>query len=148
MNQPQSATTLAPASLPKRLAAMFYDSLMIGALWLFVSLIAVALNGGELVQGPLFRSTLFLVTFLYFAIFWAWKGQTVGMVAWRLRIQTNDGRLISGMQALLRFFCAGASLLCLGAGFWWMLFNNKHQTWHDRYSDSCMVQLPPRIKKV
>lgn len=150
MNQPQSATplALAPASLLKRLAAMFYDSLMLGALWLFISLIAVALNDGEPVQGPLFRSALFLASFLFFAIFWTWKGQTVGMVAWRLRIQTHDGRLISGMQALLRFFCAGASLLCLGAGFWWMLFDKKQQTWHDRYSDSCMVQLPPRVKKV
>jgi uncharacterized RDD family membrane protein YckC len=48
------------------------------------------------------------------------------------------------MQALLRFFSAAASLLCLGAGFWWMLFDKKKLTWHDRYSDSCVVQLPPR----
>lgn len=146
MNQPQSATTPIPASLPKRLAAMFYDSLMLGALWLFVSFIAVALNAGEQVQGPALKSALFLVTFLYFAIFWTWKGQTVGMVAWRLRVQTRDGRLISGMQALLRFFSAAASLLCFGAGFWWMLFDKKQLCWHDRYSESCMVQLPARKK--
>ncbi|MFT6914656.1 MAG: putative RDD family membrane protein YckC [Motiliproteus sp.] len=146
MIQPQPTTVLAPASLPKRLAAMFYDFLMLGALWLFVTLIAVALNDGEQVQGPVLKSVLFLATFGYFALFWTWKGQTVGMVAWRLRVQTDDGRLISGMQALLRFFTAGASLLCLGAGFWWMLFDKQQLSWHDRYSDSRMVQLPPRRK--
>ncbi len=144
MSPPQSSATPPLASLPRRLAAMLYDSLLIAALWVIVVFIAVAINGGEQVKGPVLQSALFIATFLFFALFWTWKGQTVGMVAWRIRVQTPDGRLISGMQALLRFFSAGASLLCLGAGFWWMLFDKKQLTWHDRYSESCVVQLPPR----
>ncbi len=146
MKQPKPVTPLPAASLGKRLAAMLYDSLLIAALWMIVGTLGVALNEGEAVAGPVLQSALFLITFLFFAFFWTLRGQTVGMVAWRLRVQTPDGRLISGMQALLRFFCAGASLICLGAGFWWMLFDKKQQTWHDRYSDSCVVQLPPRQK--
>jgi uncharacterized RDD family membrane protein YckC len=146
MTQPSTPDSLPPASLAKRLAAMLYDSLLVVALWMIVGAISVGINAGEAVKGPVLQSALFLVTFLFFALFWTRKGQTVGMVAWRIRLQTPDGHLISGMQALLRFFCALVSLLCLGAGFWWMLFDKKQQTWHDRYSESCVVQLPPRKK--
>jgi uncharacterized RDD family membrane protein YckC len=146
MKPANTPNPLPPASLARRLAAICYDSLLIVALWMLVGAIGVALNGGEAVQGPVFNSVLFLVTFLFFMLFWTRSGQTVGMMAWRIRIQTTEGTAINGMQALLRFFAAGASFLCLGAGYWWMLFDKQQRTWHDRYSESCVVQLPKRQK--
>ncbi|MEH6471900.1 MAG: RDD family protein [Halopseudomonas sp.] len=142
----QSSSALPPAPLAKRVAAMLYDSLLIAALWMMVGAIGVALNGGDEIGGPLFKSVLFLVTFLFFMVFWTRSGQTLGMLAWGIRIQTLDGQAISGLQALLRFFCAGLSLVCLGTGYWWMLFDKQQRTWHDRYSDSQVVQLPKRKK--
>ncbi|RDE25006.1 RDD family protein [Motiliproteus coralliicola] len=135
------------ASLIKRLGAMLYDSLLLAALWMVVGAVGVALNNGEAVKGPVFNSALFLVTFLFFMIFWTRSGQTLGMLAWRIRIQTPEGQAISGLQALIRFFSAGLSLLCLGAGYWWMLFDKQGLTWHDRYSESRVVQLPKPKKK-
>ena len=146
MEQPTTPSALPPASLIKRLAAMLYDSMLIAALWMMVGAIGVASNEGEAVQGPLFNSALFLVTFLFFMIFWTRSGQTLGMMAWRIRVQTEDGQAISGLQALLRFFTAGLSFICLGAGYWWMLIDKQQRTWHDRYSESRVVQLPKRSK--
>ena len=143
---PTAQTQFKPAPLFKRLAAMLYDSLLIAALWMMIGAIGVALNGGEEVGGPLLSSALFLATFLFFMLFWTRSGQTLGMLAWKIRIQTPEGQAISGLQALLRFFCAGASAACLGAGYWSMLFNKTQLTWHDRYSDSRVVEMPKTKK--
>ncbi|OMH38289.1 RDD family protein [Motiliproteus sp. MSK22-1] len=143
---PESPARLPNAPLYRRLGAIVYDSLVVIALWMIVGAIGVALNQGEAVKGPVFNSTLFLVTFLFFAGFWTRRGQTIGMLAWRLRVQSSEGYSITLMQALLRFFTAGFSLLCLGMGFWWMLIDKQGLTWHDRYSETQLVVLPKRKK--
>lgn len=143
---PEDAQNLPPASLLRRLGAMLYDSLLIIAMWMLIGGVAVALNDGQAVQGPFFSSTLFLVTYLFFAGFWTRSGQTLGMQAWRVRIQTADGCTIGLMQSLIRFFMALASMLCGGLGYWWMLFDKEKLTWHDRYSESRTVVLPPSKK--
>jgi len=126
---------------------MLYDSLLIAALWMVVGSIGVALNGGEATSGPLFKSTLFLITFLFFGLFWTRSGQTLGMMAWRLRIETEQGGGISWMQALLRFFTAGAAALPAGMGYWWMLIDKQQRTWQDRYSETRVVVLPKSSQK-
>ncbi len=144
---PETPDQLVPASLIKRLAAMLYDSLLVIALWMLVGFIGVALNDGEAAQGPFFKSALFLITFLFFAGFWTRGGQTLGMQAWRIRIQTIDGHSISWMQALIRFFMAMVSALFAGLGYVWILIDKDKRSWHDRYSDTQVVSLPKPIKK-
>lgn len=141
-----------PASLIKRLLAMIYDALLVIAIWMLVGGIAVALNQGEAVSPEnntraavaLFNSTLFCVTFLFFGYFWTRNGQTLGMLAWRLRVQTLDGGRLSWSRALVRFLCAIPSIGLCGIGLFWMLLTDERLSWHDRWSDSCIVQLPKR----
>lgn len=130
------------ASLIKRLAAIVYDSLLVMALWMLVGYVFIFFNDGEAVTGPLFKSTVFLVTFLFFALFWTQSGQTLGMIAWRLRIESDQGQPINAKQALLRFMAALLSALALGIGYWWIVFDNNKLGWHDHWSNSRVVQLP------
>ena len=130
------------ASFVKRLMAMLYDSLLIMAVWMLVGYIAIACNGGEAVQGLWFRGLLWLATFAFFALFWVRSGQTLGMVAWRLRLEDNDGYVLNLQQALVRFVCATASFGIGGLGYLWMLFNKDRLTWHDKWASSRIVQLP------
>ncbi|VAW78142.1 FIG023103: Predicted transmembrane protein, partial [hydrothermal vent metagenome] len=44
-------------------------------------------------------------------------------------------------QALLRFMVAIPSTLLLGLGYFWMLIDRDRLTWHDRYSETRIVQL-------
>ncbi len=133
-------------SLLRRCAAMVYDGLLVVAIWMCTGFAGVALNNGEAVGGPLFQSLLFLLTFGFFAYFWVRLGQTLGMQAWQLRVQTLDGNHISLKQALLRFMMAIASFACLGLGFFWMLFSADKATWHDSFSNTQMVLLPKKKK--
>ena len=143
---PEVDGELRQATLIRRLAAMVYDGFLVVAIWMCTGFIAVALNDGNAVDGPLFQSVLFLLTFSFFAYFWVRLGQTLGMQVWRLRIQTTEGNHISLKQALLRFMMAIASFACLGLGFFWMLFSADKTTWHDSFSNTQMVLLPKKAK--
>ena len=130
------------ASLVKRLLAMMYDSMLVIAVWMTVSYIFLFFNDEQAVTGPIYESTLFLVTFLFCALFWTRSGQTLGMIAWRLRVESDQGQPVSAKQALLRFMAAIISAATLGMGYWWIMFDSDQLSWHDRWSNSRVVQLP------
>ncbi|KAF1061081.1 MAG: hypothetical protein GAK45_02333 [Pseudomonas citronellolis] len=151
-----------PATLPRRFAAMFYDFLLCVALLMVVTLlyqqvILRLLLGGErlhqlaeqggLIGDPVLSSLLFISLFAFFAKFWMYKGQTLGMQVWGVRVQNADGSTISLTQALLRFMIAIGSWACCGLGFLWMLWDKDKCTWHDRYSESVVVQIPKAVRK-
>ena len=87
---------------------MTYDAMLVLAIWLVTLFIGVAVHNGP-VLGPLVQTILFVELFSFFAYFWVWRGQTVGMLAWSLRIETDDGTPMRLGQALLRF--VGAMLV-------------------------------------
>ena len=132
-----------PAGLFHRLGAMFYDSLLLLSILLVATALALMLTKGTLhYHNPFFRTFLFLTCFSFYAWFWLHGGQTLGMRAWRLRVQRPDGRPITIWQALLRFLVAIPSLALAGLGFFWMLVDRDKMTWYDRFSESVMVRMP------
>ncbi|MFC3282784.1 RDD family protein [Litchfieldella rifensis] len=128
-----------PAGLLRRLAAMVYDLFLVVALWMLMGFIAVALNQGEANESPLFHSLLLVATFVFFAFFWMRGGMTLGMQAWRLRVQTNDGMSITLVQSLVRFVAACVSLAAFGLGYWWILFDTEKRSWSDIASNTRVV---------
>jgi uncharacterized RDD family membrane protein YckC len=164
-----SAAVLSPARLPRRLAAIAYDGLLligvlVGATALALGL-AVALLGGEAVKlhnplqaNPFFQTYLLLVCFFFYGGFWTHGGQTLGMRAWRLRLQRRDGRGIGWWQALLRFLIGSLWLAPvaylhqvlkvgvisgLGAGFGCLLLLLALRL-PDRASETELVMLPKK----
>lgn len=135
--------------LLRRLAAIFYDALLLLAVLFIATALAMLFTDGEAIRAnhPLFTTYIFFVTFLFFAWFWTHGGQTLGMRAWRIRAQTRDGTAMSWSQALLRFMVAIASWGLLGLGFLWSLIDREKMTWHDRYSETVLVVLTKRQEK-
>ncbi|MCP5326945.1 MAG: RDD family protein [Oceanospirillaceae bacterium] len=143
---PEVAVT--PAGVMLRFAAMTYDLLLLMALWFIIGAVFVAVNGGESISphNPLLPSLLFIASFWFYSYFWRRGGQTLGMRAWRLRLINTTGKPLSLTQCLLRFMCAIPSLAIFGLGYFWLWFDKDKQTWHDKFSETKVVQ-EPKTKK-
>ena len=132
-----------PAGLLVRLLAMFYDTLLLFSALMIATALALLVTQGTLnYHNPFFRTFLFLVCFSFYAWFWMHGGQTLGMRAWRLRLQRPDGQPITLWHALLRFMAAIPSLGFAGLGLFWMLVDRDKMAVHDRISESVIVRLP------
>jgi uncharacterized RDD family membrane protein YckC len=132
-----------PAGLIVRLVAMFYDALLLFSALLIATALALLVTKGTLsYHNPFFRTFLFLVCFSFYAWFWLHGGQTLGMRAWRLRLQRPDGHPVTIWQALLRFMAAIPSLALAGLGLFWMIIDKDKMAVHDRISESVIVRLP------
>jgi uncharacterized RDD family membrane protein YckC len=148
-------SSLPVASLPRRLGAILYDALLLCGVLLAATALILPLTGGEAVTrgNPFFSTYVFLVCFFFYAWFWIHGGQTLGMRAWKIRIQQQDGRSITWWQALLRFLLAslwvmpiiytrkilGLSLglsLVIGLGFLLLTLLSRL---HDRYSETVLI---------
>ncbi|HEX5124405.1 MAG TPA: RDD family protein [Rhodanobacteraceae bacterium] len=137
-----------PASLWLRIAAGIYDLFPLVALWMLTSGLALLVAHGDVdlahpSPGWRFglRGALFIVTGAYLVISWACGGQTIGMRAWRLRIVDADGNALGWSRAALRFVVACVSLLTVGIGFLWCLFDRRKRGWHDLAAGSVLVRL-------
>ena len=122
---------------------MLYDGMIVLALWLLTLFVLVAVRNAAAV-GPGVQSLLFIELFAFFAYFWVSRGQTVGMLAWGLRLTSDDGAPIRPIQALLRFIGALASFATLGLGYLWMYIDPDGRTWPDMLSNSRVVHLRRR----
>ena len=124
-----------------RLAAIFYDCLLLTAILFVATAILVSLIGGNAIEGGniVYNAFLLLVSFFYFSWHWVKGGQTLGMRSWHIFVMNESMQVINWKQASLRFLYALLSLLLLGSGFAWSLFNKKKYTLHDRLSKTCLI---------
>ncbi len=120
---------------------MVYDGMLIIALWMFTLFPMVAISN-DFVYGAGVRSVLFLEMFGFFAYFWVRRGQTLGMLAWRLEVRSEDGSPLTLTQATLRFCGALASFATLGLGYLWILVDRKGRSWSDLLSGSRILRVP------
>ncbi|RJE76694.1 hypothetical protein CWB96_16095 [Pseudoalteromonas citrea] len=115
------------AGLLRRLASLMYDGLVVIAFAMLTTImylffiqslisfgvlslgkyedVSALIQGSSLLYG-LRAILLVLVSVLFFSYFWTKSGQTIGMRAWRLKVQTPDGALLSWPKAMLRSLTA------------------------------------------
>ncbi|MGY3942136.1 RDD family protein [Aeromonas tecta] len=120
------------AGLLRRLGALLYDYLVVIALLIIAGFIGMGVaqlllatglatipegrDASWLLTSPLYSAWLALVICGFYTWFWTRAGQTIGMRAWRLRIQNEDGSNIRITQALIRLATAAfglGNLLCV-----------------------------------
>ena len=154
-----TSTTLPPAGLFRRLAALFYDTLIILAIEMMaagvVMAIVFALNAagvlsyGEYVDAaemlskhpvmsPLFTLYLAVVWIYFFVFFWTRAGQTLGMRAWKLQVRdAKSGSPITVTQALIRLATSGFGLANLTVPI-----DPKKRGFHDMWAKTEVIVLP------
>lgn len=143
VNDPQSISSegltesLQPAQFRFRLLSIIYDTLILLAIWI-VTIVLLVTIAQDYVIGAWVQSLLFIESFAFFAYFWIARGQTAGMVAWRLQISSDEPFTIK--HAFLRFIGGLLSFLCLGLGFFWIWIDKDRRSWSDLMSSSQIVR--------
>jgi uncharacterized RDD family membrane protein YckC len=145
MDEP--STTGAPAAgVLRRLGALVYDALPLVALLFVATLPWLALTGGEAITPQasgsiayLYRAWLVTVAFGYFGLSWTRGGQTLGMRAWRIRLERATGGAPGWLDALVRFTLGMAMALLAGFGLWFL----RAPGWSLPDLAAALLLLPP-----
>ena len=81
-----------------------------------------------------------LAVFIYFAGLWTILGQTLGMLAFEIRIlRATDGRRIGPGRAVIRFVGMLISFIVLFIGVIWVAADGRKQGWHDKIARTVVV---------
>lgn len=151
-------TTFPRAGFFRRIASWVYDLLLAIAVYMvagafgflifavFAYFGLVDMNGHQhLIEAQqsslLYSSTIYLWNIswvsYFFIFFWAKSGQTLGMKAWKLRLQNHDGSLIDKKTGLLRLLPT-----LLGLGNLWLLIDWKSKlSLQDKLTNTEVVVL-------
>jgi uncharacterized RDD family membrane protein YckC len=117
------ASARALASLPRRLAAVTYECLLLGALALALGFAMLPFQGfsnaGErplVVLPPLTRAVSFGVIFALGGAYgvWLWTGRrrTLPMKTWHMRLESADGTAVTPRRALVRYLACWVAPAC------------------------------------
>ena len=140
------------AGVLRRFGAMLYDFLLAMALLMFVTALLLPFTGGEAITvqrhglgaKAAYYALLFVILVAFFGWFWTRRGQTVGMLAWRLQLQRIGGGALTWPDALKRFAAAMVSWLPCALGYFWIWIDRDRLAWHDRWTETEVIVLPKR----
>ena len=182
MNTPVDPSTndiaYVPASVARRVGALIYDAMLVLAVLAVATIpfvvciqvfnlgkVLVPSDVGWLIYG-IYLGCQLLVMALFFGFFWTRRGQTLGMQVWKLRVEDEDGRLLSWTMAIKRLMFATLlwlpGLICLAlseqlrslllkrigevllvlvlANLVPVMLYTEGLSWHDRMSRSRVVR--------
>jgi uncharacterized RDD family membrane protein YckC len=129
------------ASLSRRLLSIVFDVALIGAAFVTAAMVAAhkspELPGLRVVEiGS--AVALVIVAAGYLALFFTLASATPGMHYAQLRLCTFDGQVPTRAQRITRLMAMLLSVLPMGLGLAWAIFDDDHMTWHDRLSRTYM----------
>ncbi len=145
------------AGLLRRLAALLYDMFLVFAMWMCLGFILLFIfglfadNTSELVDGQVqTHPVLLLLNFVmmvttagcFYLWFWRRTGQTLGMIAWRIKALRTDNGAIQWQQGLVRFIAAWPAFWLAGLGYLWLYVDKNHDAVHEKLSGTKTVLLP------
>ena len=120
------------ASFFRRLGAALIDGILLG-------IVAGVLEAG------ISRGVGSLLSFAIGIAYYGWlegsgSGQTLGKRALGIRVYDfRAGGPIGTSRGILRYFARILSTIPLFLGYFWMLWDDEKQTWHDKIAGSVVV---------
>jgi uncharacterized RDD family membrane protein YckC len=106
-------------------------------------ILVIARGGTPVPPGNLaYQLLLAAITATFFIGFWLRGGQTLGMRAWRLRVERRSGGPLDPGTAVIRFAAGLVSTATLGVGLCWLWIDRDRLPWHDRWAGTRVIVLP------
>lgn len=145
---------LPAAGLLRRLAALLYDAFLVASIWMLLGFLLQLISGpntnvlvdGRVQTDPLLGNILFVLMLgscsTFYLWFWTHSGQTLGMLAWRIKLVNLQGELVSVQQGIVRLLAAWPAFFLLGLGYLWLYVDPHGDAVHDRFSKTRVVVLP------
>jgi len=128
--------------IKRRIGAFIYDIILLIALLILATAIVMPITGGAVNKGnPMFQVYIFLVIFFFYGWFWTHGGQTLGMRAWKIRVELDNGQSLKWPQAILRFTL---SIMTFGVGLIWCLWDEKHRALYDKLAKTQVILVEKR----
>lgn len=120
------------ASFPERFVAYLVDAIILAVPNVIVSLL--------LPQAVGWIVTL-AIGIGYFVYFWTTSGSTPGKSLMGLKVVSAEtGELIDPGTAVLRYVGYIISGIALALGFLWIIWDPRHQGWHDKIAKTLVVK--------
>lgn len=136
------------AGFGRRFAALLYDALLITAFLLLYTAAALFATGGKAIVAQNVGAAVYgyqagevALIAGYYVVSCRLTGHTLGMRAWRLRVQRPEGGRLSVAQCLLRFGCGVLAWVPAGLGVLWLYWDRDHLAVQDRLSNSRTIVL-------
>jgi uncharacterized RDD family membrane protein YckC len=119
----------------------------------FLTRFLAILIDGLILMVPLVIAFLVLPVALYYVLslvvgagynvyFWSTTGQTIGKKVMGLKVVSAETGQILGVQgAVIRYVCTIVSSIPLGLGYFWALWDPKHDTWHDKLAKTKVISV-------
>jgi uncharacterized RDD family membrane protein YckC len=139
--QQSSNQTQIPAPLWRRLAALVYDSFTLFSFLMLITAIALVINRGNSLLPYRWLYLTYLITTTGFLLTWLWHrgGQTLGMLAWKIKVVDQNNQQLSWRKAITRYGYALFSMGFFGLGLLWCLWDKDKQSLHDRLSGTRVI---------
>ena len=138
-----TAVTLPRAGFWIRTAALLLDLVLVGMLCTMFNGIFTFGYAHLHIQ-----SNLLPALAVYGAVMWKLKGTTVGGIVCGLKVVRLDDRPIDWGTAIVRALGCFLSLIVLGLGFLWVVFDDQRQSWHDKIAGTTVVRVPKGVSLV
>ena len=143
----ESTAALTTCSPGPRLTAALLDLALLLAVDLVVvyftlRMSALTLSEWRLLPPLPLAIFLVLLKVAYCFAFTAIGGQTIGKMATRIRVVSEDGPVVAPASAFRRTLAAAASIVTLGGTFLPAIIGSERRAVHDRMSRTRVVALP------
>jgi len=141
-------TGAASAGFARRLAALFYDALLIAALLMIYTAALLPFARGHAITRQsagywwyAYCAGEILLIGGYCVLNWTRSGQTLGMRAWRLKVVSEFGAPLTPARAVARFVCSLVAWIPAALGVLWLYLDPARLALQDRLSGTRVLKL-------
>ncbi len=127
--------------LPQRVAAVLLDLLLVSFLSSLIGwLLMLSYPDAEALMRKTGDTSLLLVTPMIAAFWWGFQGTPGKLLLGYRIVDARSGGRPQLWQVLVRLLGYALSALPLGLGFLWIIWDRRHQGWHDKLARTLVVE--------